>query len=167
MLNFTAADRVGVVGGYIGGIASLLGGLSGLAAPAAASSSSSSGDGTPVNRYEMGMALDLAKKDGEIATLKSEKYTDEKLVQVYAEMERRVNALGEKVQANKDEQYQINLSQATYNGANNATIACMQNQIAQLMGLTKLVVPNGSVCPGWGAVKVELDTGTTTTTPTA
>jgi hypothetical protein len=30
----------------------------------------------------------------------------------------------------------------------------MQSQIAQLMGLTKLAVPNTSVCPGWGNVTI-------------
>lgn len=68
MLNFTAADRVGVVGGYIGGISALLNGLGGMAAPAAVCSESQ-----PVNRYEMNMALSLAQKDGEIATLKADK----------------------------------------------------------------------------------------------
>ena len=37
---------------------------------------------------------------------------------------------------------------------NNATLNCMSGQIAQLFSLTKLVVPNGSVCPGWGTVTV-------------
>ena len=45
----------------------------------------------------------------------------------------------------------------------------MQGQIQQLFGLTKLVVPNSSVCPGFGAVKVVPDTTTTATgtTPAA
>jgi hypothetical protein len=30
----------------------------------------------------------------------------------------------------------------------------MQGQIAQLYSLTKLVVPNTSVCPGWGTVTI-------------
>ena len=30
----------------------------------------------------------------------------------------------------------------------------MQQQIAQLQSLTKLVVPNTSVCPGWGNVTI-------------
>ena len=40
------------------------------------------------------------------------------------------------------------------NGTNTAAIGCIQGQIAQLMGLTKLVVPNTSVCPGWGNVTI-------------
>ena len=30
----------------------------------------------------------------------------------------------------------------------------MKQQIDQLFGLTRLVVPNGSVCPGWGNVTI-------------
>ena len=157
MLNFTAADRVGVVGGYIGGISALLNGLGGMAAPATVCSESQ-----PVNRYEMNMALSLAQKDGEIATLKADKYTDQKLVEVYAELERRVNAVSATVQQNKEEQYQINLQQATYNGTNTAAMGCMQQQINALLGLTKLVVPNSSVCPGWGNVTITPATSTTT-----
>ena len=37
---------------------------------------------------------------------------------------------------------------------------------SRLMGLTKLVVPNTSVCPGWGNVTITPAT-TTTTTPAA
>ena len=40
-------------------------------------------------------------------------------------------------------------------------INCMQGQIAQLFGLTKLVVPNTSVCPGWGNVTITPSTTTT------
>lgn len=39
----------------------------------------------------------------------------------------------------------------------------MQQQIAQLQSLTKLVVPNGSVCPGWGNVTITPSTTATTT----
>ena len=37
----------------------------------------------------------------------------------------------------------------------------MAQQIAQLQGLTKIVVPNTSVCPGWGNVTITPG-GTTT-----
>lgn len=44
--------------------------------------------------------------------------------------------------------------QRTYNAVNTTTISCIQGQIATLMGLTKVVIPNSSVCPGWGNVTV-------------
>ena len=51
--------------------------------------------------------------------------------------------------------------QAVWNATQTATINCMQGQIAQLFGLTKLVVPNTSVCPGWGNVTITPSTTTT------
>ena len=50
-----------------------------------------------------------------------------------------------------------------YNGTNTAIISCMQQQIAALQSLTKLVVPNTSVCPGWGNVTITPATAATTT----
>ena len=70
------------------------------------------------------------------------------------------------MRANKDAQSQANMQQAVYNGTMNATIGCIQNQVAQLLGLTKLVVPNTSVCPGWGNATIT-PAATTTTTPAA
>lgn len=117
-------------------------------------------DNMPVTRYELNMAQTISSKDGEIALLKADKYTDQKLVEVYEAINSRVNALAERVQMNKDEQYGINLNQAVLNGTTGATISCIQNQVAQLQGLTKLVVPNTSVCPGWGEVNVTIPTTT-------
>ena len=51
-------------------------------------------------------------------------------------------------------------TQAVYNATQTAAINCMQGQISQLFGLTKLVVPNTSVCPGWGNVTITPNTTT-------
>lgn len=48
--------------------------------------------------------------------------------------------------------------QNVYNATNNAAINCINGQIAQLMSLTKLVIPNSSICPA-----VSPETTTTTT----
>jgi hypothetical protein len=69
--------------------------------------------------------------------------------------------LAKKIDDNKAAQDAVNLQQATYNAANTAAIGCMQNQIAQLFGITKLVVPNTSVCPGWGNVTITPAAATT------
>ena len=113
-----------------------------------------SGQNAYVNRYEMTMAQELAVKDGKIALLEADKYTDQKLTEVYKDLNGQINNL----------QQQIS-QQAVYNATVNGSISCIQNQIAQLQGLTKLVVPNTSVCPGWGNVTVT--PATTTTTPAA
>lgn len=101
----------------------------------------------------MTMAQELAAKDGKIALLEADKYTDQKLTEVYKDLVGQINSLQQQVS-----------QQAVYNATVNGTLTCMQQQIAQLQSLTKLVVPNGSVCPGWGNVTV---TPATTTTPAA
>lgn len=100
-----------------------------------------------VSRYEAGMMQELAAKDGKIALLESNIYTDSKIADVYERLITRINA-------DKDAQNAVNMQQVAYNATNTAAINCIQGQIAQLFGLTKLVIPNGSVCPGWGNVTV-------------
>ena len=95
---------------------------------------------TPVTRYEAGMMQELAAKDGKIALLESNIYTDQKIADVY-------ERLNTKIDRNREEQNAINLQQAVYNGVNTAAVECIKGQIAQLMGLTKLVVPITAVCP--------------------
>lgn len=107
-----------------------------------------------VNRYELTMAQELAAKDGEIALLKADNYTDQKIVEVYTNLEGQINTLAAEVRANEKAQQGVNMQQAVYNGTNTATISCLQQQVAALQGLTKLVVPNSSVCPGWGNATV-------------
>ena len=52
--------------------------------------------------------------------------------------------------------------QAVNNATNDAVIGCIQGQVAALNNLTKLVIPNTSVCPGWGNVTVTPATAPTT-----
>lgn len=109
-----------------------------------------------VNRYELELENKIVSKDSEIALLKSNIYTDQKLTEVYSNLQGQINTM-------KDNQNAINMQQAVYNGTNTATINCIQNQVAQLQALSKLVIPNDSVCPGWGNVTITPATATTTT----
>lgn len=98
-----------------------------------------------------------AEKDARIAALETEVklrdsniYTDGKILELYKYVDGKFSAVeGELCQ------------QRVYNATNTAAIGCIQGQIAQLMALTKLVIPNGSVCPGWGNVTVAPATTTT------
>ena len=123
-------------------------------------------DNTAVNRYELNLTQEIASKDSRIGLLESQVYVDGKLVDVVKDYTAQINALAAAVRANKDDQTAVNMQQAVYNGTNTATISCIQNQIAALQALTKLVIPNTSVCPGWGNVTITPAT-TTTTTPAA
>lgn len=138
---------LGIIGTALGGLAAAGGNLLNMnGAPCC--------ENTPASRYEMNMQRELSQKEAEIAYLKGQNETDGKIVEAYTRLESRINALSDKMQANKDEQYGINLQQAVYNGTNTATISCIQSQVAALQALTKTVVPNSSVCPGWGNVTV-------------
>lgn len=98
-----------------------------------------SGDDMPITRYEANLLIGLQSKDSEIALLKSNIYTDQKLADVY-------ERLNIKIDANRAAQDAINTQQAVYNGTNTATLACMKSQIAELASLSELVVPQRRVC---------------------
>lgn len=159
MANFTVADRVGGIGGYIGGIATLLGMLgNGYGAmPAAAA------PGAPsfVTKDELNMAMTIAGKDSEIAMLKSEQNTEVKIADVYERLITRINA-------DRNAQMEWNSTQSVNNAQMSAAIAVNANSIGAIQGIlgqiTKTVIPNSSVCPGWGEVTVKPATTTTSTT---
>lgn len=96
-----------------------------------------------INRYELEMENKIVSKDSEIALLKSNIYTDQKIAEVYERLNTKISGVESAVN-----------TQAVVNATMTGTISCMQGQIAQLQGLTKLVVPNSSVCPGWGNVTI-------------
>ena len=159
MVSFTAADRVGSIGGYIGGIATLLGGLGGL-------TGCQGGDYVSKEAFEMQTKLTAAEKENAIlaADLSSEK----KMVEVYNAATNRINTVREELSGRiLDLERQV-ASNAAAQGVINCSVqsglAVANSQIAQLMSLTALRIPNTRVCPGWGAVKVTPEITTTTTT---
>lgn len=108
-------------------------------------------DNMMVNRYELSQEQKIAKLETEVALRDANIYSDQKLAEVYKDLSARINCIEAGLNA-----------QAVYNATNTATINCIQGQVAQLFGLTKLVVPNTSVCPGWGNVTITPSTTTTT-----
>jgi ATP-dependent exoDNAse (exonuclease V) alpha subunit len=96
-----------------------------------------------VNRYELSQEQRIAKLESEISLRDANIYADKKSLELYAYVDGRMRNIESQIAA-----------QAVHNATSDAVLGCMQGQIAQLMGLTKLVVPNTSVCPGWGNVTV-------------
>ena len=89
-----------------------------------------------INRYEMEMENKILNRDTEIALLKSNIYTDQKIADVYERLNLKVAGV----------EAAIN-TQAVMNATMTSTIGCMQNQISQLQSLTKTIVPITNVCP--------------------
>lgn len=96
---------------------------------------------------ELRYVQEIAQKDASIALLQSEQNTEVKIADVYERLITRINA-DQRAQAD------WNASQSVANAQMSAAIANNTNSIAALTSLTKLVIPNTSICPGWGEVTV-------------
>lgn len=96
-----------------------------------------------INRYEAGQAARIAELETEVKLRDANTYTDSKILALYQYVDGKVSGIEAQI-----------CQQNVYNATNTAAIACIQGQIAQLQGLTKVVIPNGSICPGWGDVTV-------------
>lgn len=96
-----------------------------------------------INRYELGLQNEIAAKDSKISLLESNIYVDSKIADVYERLNTKIGGLEAQL-----------CEQRVYNATNTAALNCMGGQIAQLMSLTKLSIPNTSICPGWGNVTV-------------
>lgn len=115
------------------------------------------GQSAPVTRYEQDMAMALAKKDSEIALLKSEQNTEVKIADVYARLKADMLTW-------ERNQSALNTQQAVNNAHMSDALAALSNSCASI---TKLVVPNSAICPGWGDVTITPAAPTAAATPTA
>lgn len=97
----------------------------------------------------------ISALESEIAKLKSERYTDKVGTEVYAELNKKFNEIGQFVAG-------MDKNSAVAEAINAERISCLTNRVAALEALTKVVVPNSSVCPGWGNVTITPAAATTT-----
>lgn len=109
------------------------------------------GGGNGYNRNEAEKDARIAALETEVKLRDSNIYTDGKILELYKYVDGKFAAVEGELCA-----------QRVYNATNTAAINCINGQIAQLMSLTKLVIPNGSICPGWGNVTVAPATASTT-----
>lgn len=140
----TALGIVGTVLGSIG-TAGVLGngnllGMGGNACPPC-------GDNMPVNRYELAQEQRIGALEAAAAQKDAYIYTTDKLNDFR-------NYVDGKFACVNNELRDI----AVYQATNTATVSCMGQQIAGIQGvlaqITKCVVPNTAVCPGWGNVTI-------------
>ncbi len=136
--------NLGVTLGSIGvGLGVLSGGLGNILGGGRNNSCGCNSDNAPVNRYEAAMQAKISELETEVKLRDATTFTlgevgklRDDMVNRYERMEREIS------------------DQKVFNAAQIGTISCIQNQIAQLYGLTKLVIPNGAVCPGFGNVTI-------------
>lgn len=134
---------LGIIGTALGGLAALGngGGLFNMGGGMCCS------ENTPVSRYELGQQNEISQLRSENELLKADKYTDQKIAEVYTVLNNKVDKINCELR-----------DVAVYQATNTATISCLSNQVnglqAVLNSITKVVIPNGSVCPGWGNVTI-------------
>lgn len=137
----------------LGGLANLLGGWvcgqrNGCGAPfnggcAIGAPIVTSYDNTMNTRYEMGLESEIARLRSDIALRDATIYQDQKSLELYRYIDGKLEVINNKL-----------CEQAVFNAAQTSAMNCMNGQIAQLFGITSLVVPNTSVSPGWGNATV-------------
>ena len=110
-----------------------------------------SSDNMPVNRYEASQSARIAELETAVKLRDANTYTDSKLGALRDYVDGRFGRVEHEL-----------CDQKVYNATNIATVNCIANQVNQLYSLTKLVVPNGSICPGWGDVTVSITPASTT-----
>lgn len=135
----TGGLTTGIIGTALGAMNSgILPGLFGGNAAAVACS-----ENMGVNRYELSMVRELTNKDMEIAYLKGRDASKTDDLELYKYIDGKIAGVEREL-----------ADQRVFNATQIGTISCIQGQVAQLLNLTKLVVPNTSVCPGWGNVTI-------------
>lgn len=108
------------------------------------------GDNAYINRYEAGKDMEIARLQSQLELRDANTYTMQEMGKLRDYMDNKFARVEHEM-----------CDQRVYNATNTAALGCVQGQVAQLLALTKLVVPNTSVCPGWGDVTVSIPTTTT------
>lgn len=93
-------------------------------------------NGIPLSRYEADLIKQIGALETEVKFRDSSIYTDQKILEAYKDLSAKISAHDAAI-----------AQQAVYNATNTATIGCLSQQIAQLQGLTKIVIPSESICP--------------------
>lgn len=138
----TAGTALGLSIGSLGAQA-LTGGFGNLFGGIGGNRNCCTSENMPVNRYELAQEQKIANLESQIALRDANIYGDQKLLEVYKYFDGKVEGINQRL-----------CDQAVWNATQTANINCLAGQVAALNGLTKLVVPNTSVCPGWGNVTV-------------
>ena len=134
-----AALTTGIIGsaGWLlnGGLGNILGGVLGGNGYANGCGYIPS-ESMPVNRYEAEQSARIAELETEVKLRDANIYTDQKLNDLRNYVEHKFDGVNATL-----------CQQAVYNATQTATIGCIQQQVGQLYGLTKLVIPKDSICP--------------------
>ena len=104
------------------------------------------------NRYELQQESKIARLESEVALRDANIYNDQKLLEVYKYFDGQIKDI-------RQAMCDTNAAQGVINAKFESTLGVIGNQIASInntiANITKIVIPNASICPGWGDVYVQ------------
>lgn len=109
-------------------------------------------ENTHVSRYELNQEGRISKLESEIALRDANIYNDQKLLEVYKYFDSEIKDVRKTICANDKAQAVVNAKFETGIDILGSQVASINNTIGNL---TKIVIPNANVCPGWGNVTVQ------------
>lgn len=173
-VTFTAADRVGSIGGYIGGIGQIAqmllgGGVVPTNANANCGCNGNCSENTAVNRFELQQEQTISRLQSERDMLLSDQRNDGKMLEVYKYFDGKMEATNRELANIAANQAVINQRVTDNLAFLDSKIECTKKDILCYVNGTfvpgKLVMPLDSICPA--AQPATATTTTTTTTPAA
>lgn len=142
---------LGIAGTALGLLA---GGLNGLDANGLVRTTTgvACSENTPVSRYELGQESKIAELQSQIALRDANTYNDQKLLEVYKYFDGELK----EIRATQNDKW---TNQAVINARFESGLDVLGSQVSSInstiSNITKTVIPNANVCPGWGNVCVQ------------
>lgn len=152
MAEFTAGKgttALGIIGTVLGSLG--VAGNNGMGLNLLGNNANCCSEDHYINRYEASQSARIAELETEVKLRDANTFTMGEMNNLRNYVDARFGKIETEL-----------CDQRVYNATNIATVSCLQNQVNQLMSLTKVVIPNSSICTGWGNVTVA---PATTTTP--
>jgi hypothetical protein len=98
----------------------------------------------------------------ELAKEKAERYTDQVGTEVYKQFAKERNETQAQINALFAAIAQMDKTISVNEAVTNERVTCLAGKVSNIYDVFKLVVPNSSVCPGWGNVTITPSASTTT-----
>ena len=146
---------LGAIGTGLGVLSGGLNGIGGILGNGSRMSGCGCNEDHVVNRYEAAQSARIAELETEVKLRDANTYTDSKILDLYRYVDGKFGCIESQI-----------AQQAVYNATNTATLSCLQAQVLQLQGLTKVVIPGSSICPEMMPKYNSWTVPTTTTTTT-
>ena len=107
------------------------------------------------NTHNVVSALESA-----LAQEKAERYTDQTGTEVYKQFAKERNDIQAQISAIFAAIAQMDKHNSVAEAVNAERLSCLKGRVDNIYDVFKLVVPNSSVCPGWGNITITPETTT-------